>query len=81
MASLRFTMHHVTLQEAQTHLSDLFQSVLHGEEIVVMDREQPVVKMLPLTKHRDHPVFGSAKGKIRMADDFNETPPDFVDYH
>lgn len=73
-------MHHVTLQEAQTHLATLFESVLHGEEVVVTDREKPVMKMLPLIQPERHPIFGSAKGKIRMSADFNDTPPEFADY-
>ncbi len=31
----------------------------------------------PRSKHR---TFGSAKGRIKMAQDFDETPGDFADY-
>ncbi len=34
----------------------------------------------PVTRHEPSPVFGSAKGLFRMADDFDAPLDDFADY-
>ena len=75
-------MYQVTLQEAKSRIADLFESVLHGEEIVVTDREKPVLKMSPVVggmKER-RGLLGSAEGLIEIADDFDETPEEFEEY-
>jgi antitoxin (DNA-binding transcriptional repressor) of toxin-antitoxin stability system len=54
---------------------------LHGEEVLIMDKNEPVAKVIPLKSPGKKPrIFGSAKGLIKMSDDFNETPEDFKDY-
>jgi prevent-host-death family protein len=74
-------MHSVSIQQAKNEFDKLVSSVLEGEEIVLTDHKKPVVKMTPIgSVPPSSPKFGSAKGKIRMADDFNATPPDFEDY-
>ena len=68
-------MYQVTIQEVESHIVDMLGMVLRGKEIIITDHDTPVVKMTPVARGKErHPKFGSAKGKIRMADDFNETP-------
>jgi antitoxin (DNA-binding transcriptional repressor) of toxin-antitoxin stability system len=74
-------MHQITIQEAETHFPLVLQDVLHGEEVLIMDKNEPVAKVIPLKSPGKKPrIFGSAKGLIKMSDDFNETPEDFKDY-
>ena len=58
----------------------MLSDVLRGKEIIITDHDKPVVKMIPLQPKHGRPVFGSARGLIEMADDFNETPDEFKEY-
>ncbi len=73
-------MHEITLQEATAHISSVFSDVIHGEEIVITDRDKPVVKMIPLSPGQRRPQFGALRGFFDVPEDFNETPEDFKDY-
>ena len=74
-------MHAITLQEATAHISSVFSDVIHGEEIVITDREKPVLKMTPLIQDDPpRPQFGFLKGFFAVPDDFNEPLEDFKDY-
>ena len=64
--------------EAKARLSDLLRQALRGEEVVIARDHKPLVKLVPVRTGRRKP--GSAKGVIAIADDFNKTPDDFVDY-
>ena len=80
----------LTLGEAEkTPLRDILDEAAKGEEIVVSGNgfnykitvtiEETVQHAQPLTgKHS--PTFGSAKGRIKIADDFDETPEGFEPY-
>jgi PIN domain nuclease of toxin-antitoxin system/antitoxin (DNA-binding transcriptional repressor) of toxin-antitoxin stability system len=74
-------MHQITIQEAESHIADVFEDVLRGEEIILTDHDKPVVKVIPYTSGNEpRGLIGSAKGKIWMADDFDETPEEFEEY-
>ncbi len=75
-------MHQISIQEAATHISCVFSDVLNGEEVVLTDHNTPVMKVVPIPHKNGQKrlKFGDLKGKIWIADDFNETPEDFADY-
>lgn len=70
----------VSIHEAKTHFSRLVARAEAGEEIVVRRGTTPVAKLVayqaPTTPRRP----GSLRGRIQIADDFDETPPGFADY-
>lgn len=66
----------VNVQEAKTHLSRLLERVAAGEEIVLARAGTPVARLVPVTKGPRRP--GRGKGRIRMADDFEDPLPDGV---
>ncbi|MCH8011127.1 MAG: type II toxin-antitoxin system Phd/YefM family antitoxin [Candidatus Marinimicrobia bacterium] len=72
-------MHQVTIHEAKTHLSKLIREVLEGVEVVIAKGKTPVVKLVPADQ-RKKPLFGSAKGIIKMSEDFDEPLEDFKEY-
>jgi antitoxin (DNA-binding transcriptional repressor) of toxin-antitoxin stability system len=82
MAYLGFNnMHQISIQEAEFHFAGILSEVRNGEEVILTDHDSPVVKMIPLSKpHTPRGLVGSLKGKIWIADDFDETPDDFKDY-
>jgi prevent-host-death family protein len=64
----------VNIHEAKTHLSRLLERVAMGEEVVIAKAGTPVAKLVPLKRGGGF-KFGSAKGKIVIADDFNDPLP------
>jgi prevent-host-death family protein len=66
--------------EAKARLSELVRKALSGEEVVIARHNKPILKLVPLERARLRRRPGSAKGKVWMAPDFDETPEDFADY-
>jgi prevent-host-death family protein len=73
-------MQQVNIEEAKTHLSDLIDAAVKGEEVVITKDTLHIVRLVPITKSRPRPQFGSAEGLITMSDDFDEPLKDFQDY-
>ena len=74
-------MTQVTIHQAKTHLSKLIQQALAGEEIIIANRNQPVVKLVALPEARQQRRIGGAKEAIlSIADDFDAPLPDFEAY-
>ena len=72
-------MPQVTLAQARDHFDDLIQAAMDGAEVIITKDSFPVVKMVPMSRARATPRFGSASGKIKMADDFDAPLDDFRD--
>lgn len=70
-------MEAVNIHEAKTHFSKLVDRVMQGEEIMVSKAGKPVIKLVPLTNKRKI-TFGLLKGKIEIAEDFDDPLPDDV---
>ncbi len=70
----------VNIHEAQTQLSQLIQRALSGEEVMVAEKGQPMVRLTPVQPQpnpRTQPrILGSWKGKVWIADDFDAPLPD-----
>lgn len=64
----------LNLYDAKTHLSALVEEAAAGQEIVIAKAGKPRAKLVPLRKTRQRRP-GSAKGKIRMAADFDAPLP------
>lgn len=64
-------MSKIELQAAQTQLPSLIERVSAGEEIVIVQQDRPLAQLIPLRAHRQR-RFGSARGQIRMSDNFDE---------
>jgi len=73
-------MHQVNIHEAKTHLSKLIQEVIAGENVIIAKGNKPVVKLVALSSQSPQRQLGTAKGKIVMADDFDEPLDDFAAY-
>jgi prevent-host-death family protein len=66
--------------EAKAQFSGLVRRALAGEEIIISKDHKPLIKLVPLAEPRQARMPGSAKGRVRLAPDFDRTPPDFKDY-
>ena len=67
------------IHEAKTHLSELIERAMLGEEIIIAKGNKPVVKLTTLSPSKQERKPGSAKGKIWMAEDFDAPLEDFKD--
>ena len=73
-------MHQVNLKEAETHLTELIEEAAGGEEFVIIRSDGASFKIVPIKVVRATPKFGSAKGLVRISDDFDEPLEDFEEY-
>ena len=68
------------MHEAKTHLSRLVREAQRGEEIVIARGSEPVARLVPIEPSIPARRFGTAKGMIRVRDDFDEPLEDFEEY-
>lgn len=66
--------------EAKAQFSSLVRRATGGEEIVIAKGNKPLVKLVALADPAKTRKPGSARGRVRMAADFDQTPADFKDY-
>ena len=71
-------MKSVNIQEAKTHLSRLVEEAMRGEEIVIAKAGRPYVRLVPCPPEDAPRVLGRWQGRMRMAEDFDETPEEIV---
>jgi prevent-host-death family protein len=74
-------MFRVGMHEAKTKLSQLVAAVEIGEEVVIERRGQPVARLVAIEKPKRTrtSLCGAWKGKVWMADDFDELPDDIAE--
>jgi antitoxin (DNA-binding transcriptional repressor) of toxin-antitoxin stability system len=72
----------VTLQEAQSRLSDLIHSLSPGEELVITENDKPVAKLARTQPVTQAPRKAGSAAHLPhwMADDFDEPLEDFKEY-
>lgn len=69
----------VSIYQAKTHLSRLLQRVAQGEEIIIAHSGKPVAKLVSLLDTIKMPrQLGLDRGKIRLAEDFDQLPEDVL---
>ena len=73
-------MQQVDITEAQAQITQLLQSALSGEEIIITRDNQPILKLVQFSPTPKRRKRGSAKGQIWMAPDFDEPLEDFQEY-
>jgi prevent-host-death family protein len=67
----------VNVHEAKTQLSRLLERVERGEQIVIARAGKPVATLVPY-KGVIRRVPGAWKGRVRIAEDFDELPPEIM---
>ena len=66
----------VNIHEAKTHFSKLLESVQQGEEVLVAKAGRVVAKLVPAGERQTRRSPGTARGQIKMAEDFDAPLPD-----
>ena len=68
----------VNLYEAKTNLSELVERAAAGEEIVIAKAGKPRARLVPVGKVARKRRPGRARGRIRIAADFDAPLPDDI---
>ena len=63
--------HQVKLDEAKVRLPDLIEAAVRGEDVFILKDDHPVVQLVPVEPRKRKAQFGSAKGLVVMAPDFD----------
>lgn len=66
----------IDVQEAQRTLADLLVRVAAGEEIVLMDGDQPRARLVPVAGARRQRLPGLHAASMTTTDDFDAPLPD-----
>jgi prevent-host-death family protein len=69
----------VNIHEAKTHLSQLLQRVMNGEEVVIAKSDKPIARLVPYSPAPESRAPGNDAGHVWIASDFNEPLPEFED--
>ena len=67
----------VNMHAAKSQLSRLGELAWQGEKIVIAKAGKPYLDLVP--HRRVERKLGALKGKISIAPDFDETPPEVID--
>lgn len=73
-------MEQVSLDEAKERLLELIRAAHKGETVLIRGGDEEAVQLVPVQVPTDRRQFGSAKGLIKMADDFDAPLEDFKEY-
>ena len=66
----------LTLSEAKARFSEVVEAAARGQEFIVTRMGKPVVRISRFAAHRRPHALGDFAGRIRMAADFDDWPPD-----
>jgi prevent-host-death family protein len=72
-------MHITNISEAKAQLSSLIEKVLAGEEVLIGKAGKPVAKLVKYERRDQKRRPGALKGKIEIADDFDQLPEDIAE--
>jgi prevent-host-death family protein len=73
----------ITIEEAQTRLSELIHRLNPGEEVVITEGDRPVARLVPATspaEPRKAPRLGTLRGTVLSMDHFDDPLEDFEEY-
>ena len=69
----------VNIFQAKTQFSKLVEMAERGEDVIIARAGKPVARLTQLRPEKKPIVFGLMKGKIWVADDFDDPlPEDFL---
>jgi antitoxin (DNA-binding transcriptional repressor) of toxin-antitoxin stability system len=71
-----------TLEEAREKLEDLAEKAAAGEDVRIATKSGVQLRLIPVEVPKELPPrrFGSAKGKVRMLENFDDPIPGFEPY-
>ncbi len=73
-------MQQIDIDKAKVHLGDYIEFALDGEYVIVTKDDKPILKLVSAIPEKARRKAGSAKGLIKISDDFDEPLEDFKEY-
>lgn len=73
----------ISIQEAQARLPELVHGLAPGEDLVIVENDQPVARIVPMAGERQPAVrrLGTLRGTVlHMAPDFDAPLEEFREY-
>jgi prevent-host-death family protein len=70
----------IELEQAQQQILELIERASTGEEVIITKDHLPFVKLISIKKRKRQRPFGTAKGQMIMAEDFDAPLEDFREY-
>ena len=67
------------IHDAKTQFSQLVARVRQGEEIIIGKAGKPVAKLIPFEQNIEERQPGVLRGKIKIADNFDELPAELAE--
>ena len=67
------------IHDAKTQFSQLVARVRQGEEIIIGKAGKPVAKLIPFEANTEERQPGVLRGKIKIADNFDELPAELAE--
>ena len=69
----------VNMHEAKSQLSRLAKAAWEGEDVVIAKAGEPYLRLVPYRESKPRRKLGALEGRIWMAPDFDDTPPDVIE--
>jgi antitoxin (DNA-binding transcriptional repressor) of toxin-antitoxin stability system len=73
-------MERYTLRDAQDHLQQLIADAQQGKIVLILDEHDQAVQLVPVIVSSKPRKAGSARGLVKMANDFDAPLDDFNEY-
>jgi antitoxin (DNA-binding transcriptional repressor) of toxin-antitoxin stability system len=73
-------MRRYTLEDAQNHLKKLVDDAQHGKTVLILDENDRAVQLVSVITTAKPRKAGSARGKIKLAPDFDAPLSDFGEH-
>ena len=61
----------VTIQDVQSRFSEILTFALKGNEIIIVENDTKIARLIPIPSHNKTRISGLNRGKIWMSDDFD----------
>ncbi len=72
-------MENIDINQVGQHFPALVEKSVLGNDIIITKKGLPIAKIIGLSKLKKQRKFDSAKGLIKISDDFNKPLEDFKD--
>jgi prevent-host-death family protein len=65
----------MNLHAAKTHLSQLVDEAVNGEDVVIAKAGKPMVRLVPVVRESRRTGFGADRGALKISKDFDAPLP------
>jgi len=70
----------LTLNEAQNQLPEILKAAAEGQQVIIQNHDGKNFQIISLPFSSQHSHYGSAKGIVKMLDNFDDPIENFEDY-